>query len=78
MHRQSCLPSGLTVAAPDAFGRIPGVYMDNQYQHNIGIIVYHIAEKYLVHVTYFQASEAKKILHLQEGEDRHHSNHEYS
>ena len=25
MHRQSCLPSGLTVAAPDAFGRIPGV-----------------------------------------------------
>ena len=24
MHRQSCLPSGLTVAAPDAFGRIPG------------------------------------------------------
>ena len=26
MHRQSCLPSGLTVAAPDAFGRIPGVW----------------------------------------------------
>ena len=25
MHRQSCLPSGITVAAPDAFGRIPGV-----------------------------------------------------
>ena len=31
MHRQSCLPSGLTVAAPDAFGRIPGVqHMKNQ------------------------------------------------
>ena len=26
MHRQSCLPSRLTVAAPDAFCRIPGVY----------------------------------------------------
>ena len=23
----TCLPSGLTVAAPDAFGRIPGVQM---------------------------------------------------
>ena len=23
----TCLPSGLTVAAPDAFGRIPGVMM---------------------------------------------------
>ena len=23
----TCLPSGLTVAAPDAFGRIPGVKM---------------------------------------------------
>ena len=25
----TCLPSGLTVAAPDAFGRIPGVVLFN-------------------------------------------------
>ena len=25
----TCLPSGLTVAAPDAFGRIPGVMIQN-------------------------------------------------
>ena len=27
MHCQSCLPSGLTVAVPDAFSRIPSVFL---------------------------------------------------
>ena len=30
----TCLPSGLTVAAPDAFGRIPGVLIVRRYTHS--------------------------------------------
>ena len=38
----TCLPSGLTVAAPDAFGRIPGVkYLNvNTYKSTLHALLY--------------------------------------
>ena len=66
MHRQSCLPSKLTVAAPDAFGRIPGVLT----QHvRIGLTVdlntngnHFIIKGYLS--TKFEASGAELLTYL--------------
>ena len=36
----TCLPSGLTVAAPDAFGRIPGVFSTSS-EKKTGVSVKH-------------------------------------
>ena len=35
----TCLPSGLTVAAPDAFGRIPGVLLQLTVLSRSAIVV---------------------------------------
>ena len=45
----TCLPSGLTVAAPDAFGRIPGVlYVRHTcvVQINVLFLIYLLIHKY--------------------------------
>ena len=43
----TCLPSGLTVAAPDAFGRIPGVDMGISQEVIADFNVAFFSSKYL-------------------------------
>ena len=43
----TCLPSGLTVAAPDAFGRIPGVLYDTD--KILGCLTFWFEYSYLVY-----------------------------